>query len=163
MKLFTGSSEEVLMFSLLTEKTASISKSDSKQQITKDHKLSPDQLKEGARMGIDTHADTSCTGRHVRILEYIQGTLFNLFPFQEPSIRNVYIENRIVDIDKEDGQSRYIFELNGFLDFSSSMVNSFVYPMQARTNNIRIEDVPTKFDNQSKQSIILDAENTIPI
>ena len=35
--------------------------------------------------------------------------------------------------------------------------------MQARTNDIRVEDVPTKLDNQSKPSIILDAENIIPI
>ena len=35
--------------------------------------------------------------------------------------------------------------------------------MQAQTNDIQIEDVPTKFDNRSKQSIILDADNTIPI
>ena len=35
--------------------------------------------------------------------------------------------------------------------------------MQDRTNDIIIEDVPTKFENGSKQSIILDVENTIPI
>ena len=52
---------------------------------------------------------------------------------------------------------------NGFLDFSSSMENSLLCPMQARTNDIQIEDVPTNFDNRSKQSIILDANTTIPI
>ena len=53
--------------------------------------------------------------------------------------------------------------MNGVLDLSSSMENSLLCPMQARTNDIRVEDVPTKLDNQSKQSIILDAENIIPI
>ena len=89
MELFAGLSKENLIFSLLTEKTASISKSDTKQQITKDHNPSPNQLREVSRMGIDTHADTSCAGKHVRILKYIQGTLFNISSFQDPSIQNV--------------------------------------------------------------------------
>ena len=56
-------------------------------------------------MGIDTHADTSCAGKHVRILEYIQGTLFNVSPFQGPSIQNVSLANGIIAIDREDCQS----------------------------------------------------------
>ena len=44
-------------------------------------------------MGIDAHADTSCAGKHVSILEYIQGTLFNVFLFQSLSIRNVSLAN----------------------------------------------------------------------
>ena len=68
MKLFAGSSKEVRILSLIIEKTASISKNDTNQQIPKDHNLSPDQLREGYRMGIDTHADTSCAGKHVIIL-----------------------------------------------------------------------------------------------
>ena len=68
MKLFAVSSKEVLILSLITEKTVSISKNDTNQQIPKDHNLSPDQLREGYRMGIDTHEDTSCAGKHVIIL-----------------------------------------------------------------------------------------------
>ena len=59
-------------------------------------------------MGIDTHVDTSCAGKHVRILKYIQGTLFNVSSFQDPSIRNVSLANGIVVVDKDDGQSGYI-------------------------------------------------------
>ena len=39
MTLLAGPSQEILIFSLLTEKTASISKSDTKQHITKDYNL----------------------------------------------------------------------------------------------------------------------------
>ena len=52
-------------------------------------------------MGIDTHADSSCAGKHVMIFEHIQGTLFNISPFQGPSIRNLSLANRIVDVDRE--------------------------------------------------------------
>ena len=98
-------------------------------------------------MGIDTHADTSCAGKHVRILEYIQGTLFNVSPFQGPSIQNVSLANGIITVGREDGQSEYILKLDGFLDLNSSMENSLLCPMQARTNDIQIKDVPTQFDN----------------
>ena len=55
-------------------------------------------------MGIDTHVDTSCAGKHVMILEYIQGTLFNVSLFQGLSIRNVYLANGIIVVDKDDDQ-----------------------------------------------------------
>ena len=100
-------------------------------------------------MGIYTHVDKSCAGKHVRLLEYIEG-FFNVSLFQGPSIQNVSLANGIIAVDREDGQSGYILELNGFLDFSSSMENSLLCSMQDRTNNNQIEDVPTKFDNQSK-------------
>ena len=32
-------------------------------------------------LGIDTHADSSCAGKHVRILEYIDGKTFSVKPF----------------------------------------------------------------------------------
>ena len=98
-------------------------------------------------MGIDTHVDTSCAGKYVMIFEHIQGTLSNVSPFKCPSIRHVSLANGIVAVDKEDDQSGYILESNGFLDFSSSIENSLLCPMQDRINDIRIEDVPTKFDN----------------
>ena len=47
-------------------------------------------------------------------------------------------------VDKEDDQSGYILELNGFLDFSSLMENSLLCPVQARTNDILIEDTIQK-------------------
>ena len=93
LKLFAGPSKEELIFPLLTEKTVSISKSDTKQQITMDHNLSSDQLREEYRMGICTYVDTSCAGKRVRSIEYIQGTLFKVSPFQGPSIRNISLAN----------------------------------------------------------------------
>ena len=43
--------------------------------------LSDHDLTNGCRLGIDTHADTSCAGRHIRILEYVDGPTYNVAPF----------------------------------------------------------------------------------
>ena len=125
--------------------------------------LSPQQLQEGSRLGIDTHADTSCAGAHVRILEYINGASYNVSPFQGPAIQNVHMINGIVAVDKEDGQGGYILQLNSFLDFTSSMDHSLLCPMQARLNNVRIDDVPKKLSPSSTQSMQFEDGAQIPI
>ena len=114
-------------------------------------------------MGIDTHADTSCAGRHVRIIEYISGATYNVSPFQGPPVKNVSLINGIVAVDREDGQGGYILELNSFLDFTTSMHHSLLCPMQACLNSVRIDDVPKKLAPASLQSIHINDDISIPI
>ena len=140
-----------------------ISKNSSNKEAPLVHALSEYELQQGARLGIDTHADTSCAGKHVRILEYVQGVRFSVAPFQGPSITNVSLANGVVAVDREDGQPGYILELNNFLDFSNSMEHSLLCPMQARLNGIRIDDIPTSLSPDSSQAIVLDNDNAIPI
>ena len=47
------------------------------------HDLSEVELIQGCRLGIDTHADSSCAGRHVRPLEFISGKKFSVTPFHD--------------------------------------------------------------------------------
>ena len=35
--------------------------------------LTPSKLMNGCRLGLDTHADVSCVGRHSRVLEVLEG------------------------------------------------------------------------------------------
>ena len=79
---------------------------------TQRKKLSQSELSEGYRMGIDSHADTSYAGRHVRILEHIDGIQYNVSPFTGPSLHNVGMINGIVAVDREDGQGGFILEFN---------------------------------------------------
>ena len=79
---------------------------------------SKDELSEGCRVGIDTHADTSCARKHVRITEYIDGKLYSVSPFNEKyePLENVKMINGIVAVDGDDGNG-YIVELNYFFGF----------------------------------------------
>ena len=74
------------------------------------------EMLEGCRMGIDTHADSSCAGKHMRIIEFIDGKKYKVTPFHEDyeSKDNIGMINGIVAVDNEDG-SGYKLELNNFL------------------------------------------------
>ena len=107
------------------------------------HNLTLIELTDGCRLGIDTHADSSCAGKHVRILEYISGKTYSVSPFHDSYSpkTDVGIINGAVAVDRPDGGG-YILELNNFLDFTNSMNDSILVPMQARHNNVVIDDVP---------------------
>ena len=84
------------------------------------HNLTNEELSVGCKLGIDTHADSSCAGRHIRILEYISGKKYNVTPFHDSYApkTDVGMINGVVAVDNPDG-SGYILELNNFLDFTS--------------------------------------------
>ena len=126
-------------------------------------KLSQIELREGCRMGIDTHADTSCAGRHVRIMEHIDGIQYNVSPFSGPSLPNISMINGIIAVDREDGQGGYILELNNALNFTNIIQHSLLCPMQARVNQVTIEDSPKLIVPSSSQSVTFPGGESIPI
>lgn len=73
--------------------------------------------------------------------------------------------NGIVAVDLDDG-SGIILELNNFLDFTQFMENTILVSMQARINNVTIDDVPKSLfpRKTSTQSIIFpNSSKYIPI
>ena len=131
------------------------------------HNLTLDELENGCRLGIDTHADSSCAGKHVRVLEYISGRTYSVTPFHDSYSpkTDVGMINGVVAVDRSDGGG-YILELNNFLDFTTSMNDSILVPMQARQNNIVIDDVPKGlcYHQTSTQSLFIPGTDVkIPI
>ena len=126
-------------------------------------KLTQTELEAGCRMGIDSHADTSCAGRHVRILEHIDGATYNVSPFTGPAFKNIGMVNGAIAVDREDGQGGYILELNNALNFTNELEHSLLCPMQARVNQIIINDVPKVIDSNSSQSVTFPDGESIPI
>ena len=113
------------------------------------------------------HADSSCAGRHVRILEYINGKKYSVNPsyssYEHKS--NIGMINGIVAIDK-DNRDEYILELNNFLDFTSTMEGSILVPKQARQNEVVVDDVPKSMFHYgvSSQNIFIPGNNfRVPI
>lgn len=129
--------------------------------------LSEEEIKQGCMLGIDSHADSSCAGRHVRIMEFIGGKKFCVSPFldtYEPKT-DVTLINGVIAVDNEDG-SGYILELNNFLNFTDDMYDSILVPMQARQNGIVIDDVPKELCHHqvSTQSVFIPHRSfSIPI
>ena len=163
-----GNLHSALSFSAFTSRIIFGKQSQLQQnQHQKNKPLTKLELMEGCNMGIDTHADSSCAGRHVRILEYIEGKEYSVTPFHNDykPISNVKMINGIVAVDTDDGNG-YILELNHFLDFTNSMDNIILVPMQARINGINVDDVPLQLcpHKVSTQSIHFpDEDIRIPI
>ena len=125
------------------------------------------EMLEGCRMGIDTYADSSCAGKHVRIILFIDEKKYKVTPFHKDykPIDNIGMIHGIVAVDNEDG-SGYILELNNFLNFTDTMEHTILVPMQARENVVLVDDVPSRSYpyNKSTQSIYFREENArIPI
>ena len=108
----------------------------------------------GCRLGIDSHADISCIGRHGRILEVVEGQSSTVHPFNDSyePMKNIATVNAAIACDTEDGRT-YIVHLNQCLDFTQSMEHSILCTNQARITGVKVNDVPRMIDHESSQSI----------
>ena len=89
--------------------------------------LTSTKLNQGCRLGLDSHADTSCAGRHVRVLEHVQGRECIVHPFHGSyrPIDRMSIINGALAYDTGIGEN-YILILNQALDFRYSMEHSLL-------------------------------------
>ena len=109
--------------------------------------LTDQELYDGCRLGIDSHADVSCVGKHASILETFTGRVFNVKPFNDSyeSMKNIQTVNAAFAYDADNGQT-YILEVNQALDFTKTMEHSLLCPNQSRVHGLRIDDIPTFLD-----------------
>ena len=119
----------------------------------------------GSMLGMDSHADTSCAGRHVRILEQIDGIQCTVKPFNDSykPMENVKIINGALAYDDDHGNT-FILLLNQAMDFTATMENSLLSVNQSRYNGVVIDDVPKHLDynGHSNQEIYF-PENDVRI
>lgn len=63
--------------------------------------LSYEELSNGCRLRLDSHADISCVGQHSQIIEIVDGQLLTVHPFNDSydSITGVITVNAVFTID----------------------------------------------------------------
>ena len=135
----------VSSFSFIRVATNKLSKISSAKQVNTP--LTKDELLEGCRLGLDSHADISCASRHVRINEIFHGQTCNVTPFNDSysPMQNIHTANVSYAADTAEGQT-YIVNVNQSLDFTSSMNHSLLCVNQARMNNVTVDDIPPSLD-----------------
>ena len=121
--------------------------------------LRDEELSQGCRLGMDSHADMSCLGKHARILEILENQSCSVYPFNDSyePMTDINVVNGAFALDLHDG-STIILKINQALDFSSTMMNSILCTNQSRANNIIIDDVPKQFGGQNHAMIIPNTE-----
>ena len=119
--------------------------------------LAKSDLLQGSRLGIDSHADISCVGKHARVIEVIEGEECTVHPFNDSMtpLKNVKTVNIAYTTDTPDGRT-YILRVNRSLDFTASIGNSILCSNQARSNGIIVDDVSKLLDikGTSSQSVV---------
>ncbi len=118
--------------------------------------LTDTELRQGCRLGIDSHADMTCVGKHARILERYEGKSCTVYPFNDTMspMKNISTVNAAYAYDSTDGRT-FILQLNQSLDFSNSMEHGLLCPNQVRINGGIVDDIPPLLDyyNTSKHAI----------
>ena len=124
-----------------------ISANKKKTQFPK--QLTSEELTSGCRLGLDSHADMSCVGRHAKIIEVVHGKMCNVQPFNDTyqPMTGIRTVNASFAHDTTDGRT-YILNVNNALDFSTTMENSLLCPNQSRINGVIIDDVPSFLDHR---------------
>ena len=115
--------------------------------------LSPVELKEGCRLGTDSHAEVTCYGRHARITHIHEGMQSNVAPFHDgySPIKNVNFADACFAHDGPDGRV-YILHHRYGLDFTQTMEDSILCTNQSRAHGLVVDDVPKRFDRTGTSS-----------
>ena len=127
--------------------------------------LSSQEMNDGVMLGIDSHADITCAGKHVKIMEVIHGKSCTVHPFNDSykPMENISIINGVTAVDTSNGET-YILELNHAMDFTRTMTNSLLCPNQARHNNVIINNIPRCYDSKSEFHICFpDSDVKLPL
>ena len=123
---------------------------DSKRKISKatttnsnNTNLSAQEKQIGCKLGMDSHADISCIGRHARVLEVLEGQTCTVKPFNDSysPLTNIQTVNAALAIDSPNGET-FILKLNNALDFRGSMEDCILCSNQARMQGVIVDDIP---------------------
>ena len=115
--------------------------------------LTEEELRQGCKLGLDSHAEVHCIGRHARILEIFEGRQCTVHPFNDAydPMTNVNTVNACFAYDTDDSQT-YIIHVNQALNFSSTMEHSLLCVNQSRFHGVVVDDVPKFLDYYKRSS-----------
>ena len=126
--------------------------------------LSEAEKENGCRLGLDTHADISCVGKHARVLCYHEGQFCDVQPFHDSydPLQGIKTCDAIFAYDSPTGET-LIIRINQCLDFTSEMEHSILCTNQVRDHGIIVEDIPLRFDvtRKSRHCILLPTSEII--
>lgn len=112
--------------------------------------LTSEEMKNGCRCGIDTHADTCVVGKHAHIISQVHGKSVQAEPFSPSlgALSDLPIVHAAVAYDDLINGTTTILEANHSI-YVSDMEHCLLCPDQVREAGIRVDLTPTKYDPDS--------------
>ena len=102
--------------------------------------LSKEQNQNGARLGIDTWADTACAGQHAFVEEFVVDKMVTASGFTQElgSLTDLPVANVLYAYDTSEGET-LILESNNAIYLGDKMEDSLMNPIQAEEIGVRID------------------------
>lgn len=102
--------------------------------------LTPQELHNGCRLGWDTWADTSCSGKHAYVDEFIvrKSVTATGFTASLGSVQNLPMANVLYAYDTQQGTT-ILLEHNNTIYLGKEMNDSLANPIQAEEEGVRID------------------------
>ena len=129
-------------------------------------RLSDEELRNGCRLGLDSWADTGCSGKHSYVEEFIEGKTVTATGFTSAlgSMKDLPMANVVYAYDTKDGAT-ILLEYNNTIYMGSDMDDSLCNPIQLEENNVRVDLRPKAYypSESGAQSITFSNDFSIPI
>ena len=120
--------------------------------------LTQHELQHGCKLGIDSWADTSCSGKHAHVLEFIEGKTVTATGFSSGlgSLSNLPIANVAYAHDLPSGET-IILQINNTIYLGSDMDDSLLNPIQCMENDVHVDLRPRKYypNENGAQTLVL--------
>lgn len=115
--------------------------------------LSDDEMKSGCRLGIDSHADTSCVNKHVFIENVVDGMTVDAVPFDGSLGKacNLSIVHAIFAIDNPITFRSHLMRISNSIHIPN-IEQALLCPNQARSFGTIIDDIPPDLDHTGASS-----------
>ena len=128
--------------------------------------LTHQELQSGSRLGLDTWADTSCSGKHAFVAEFIEGKLVTASGFSPSlgTVKDLPMANVLYAYDKPDGTT-ILLEHNNTIYLGADMEDSLGNPIQSEEHGIRVDLRPKAFypHDDKSQSLTFADGTVIPV
>ena len=128
--------------------------------------LSAEEMKLGFRLGLDSWADTGCSGKNAYVDEFVEVKSFNVTGFTSilVSIDNLPIAHVLYAFDKEN-ENMVFLKHNNTIYTGNDIIDTLDNPIQCEYNDMRVDLCLKSNDpnNNNTQSITFSYGTLIPV
>ena len=128
--------------------------------------LTDEEMHNGTRLGIDSWADTACSGKHAYVQEFLEGKSITATGFTASlgSIKNLPMANVAYAYDMKDGTT-ILLEHNNTIYMGEKMEDSLCNPIQCEDNGVKVDIRPKEYysNDPKAQTITISPEISLPL